>query len=373
MKILYLTEARDTIGGGVRATRNLAKVLKDNYSELEIAIFGPTNDLKRVINNNIVYFSNDQIKPISKLFYNKLKDTIDCFKPDIVHAMGLYTGTLAQIVRKSRKLFSLIITVHRTTYRPRFYPLSKLPAKWLSSKVDYATFLTEYQANHYKKVLAFSPVSSAIIPNVIPRKEINLEFANKLRKELLAKTNSKYLVAYAGRLIPSKQIQMILETIAVLRNNNLPFGAVIVGDGPLKYKEKLYELVNKLSINRFTIFTGFKTNPEEYLAASDVVLFPTQREALPNLLIESYMLGKPVVTSNIDAIQSLVSHNNAMASYSHDPNSYAETIVELLENRNLYNLICSNAKNAYDQNYDPVIVANKYMKIYSKLLSKQRL
>lgn len=365
MKILYLVESRETIGGGVRATRNLIQKLSEIDKGLELAYFGPTKDLSEGF-LNITKFSNDNIKPVSTNFFSKLKKAISNFTPDIVHAMGLYTGLLSQVIRNSKRSFSLVVTVHRTTYKPRLYPFSKIPAKWLASRVDHATFLTEYQKKHYSEVISFAPKKKSIIPNVIPRKLIDFSLVKSLRDELVNRTKSKYLMIYAGRLIPSKQIGMILDILSVLRQE-YPVGAIIVGNGPKSYKNDLLERVKKLGIQNNVLFTGFKDDPENYIAASDIAIFPTQHEALPNLLIESYMLGKPVVTSNIEPLKCLTENSeNSLVSKIHDAKEYAKLVEKLINNEDLYKYISNNAKREYLLNYKPSEVAKKYLQVYNK-------
>lgn len=367
MRILYLLESRETIGGGVRATRNLAQALTYRQKGITIGIFGPCKDLNNESLRDVVSFPNDGIKPTSREFYQSLKSSIIDFSPDIVHSMGLYTGVAAQLIRSSRRTFALVVTVHRTTYRPRFYPISTVPARWLSSKVDHATFLTTYQEKHYKERLGFSPKRSSIIPNVIPIRNVDSSMVDKLRDTLLKETGSGRLIVYAGRLIPSKQIEMLLETAALLRKQ-YPVGTVIVGDGPSDYKEMLFGRMKELNLDSSTYFAGFRSNPEEYLAASDIVLFPTQKEALPNLLIESYMLGIPVVTSNIDPMKSLVKHGyNSLVSDKHEPESYAALVSKLLVDSDLYSTISDNSRRTYEENYEPGLVSEKYLQIYSRL------
>ena len=372
MNVLYLIESRrNIIGGGVRATQNLICELAGQGLVDRIGVFGPTLGINSCISNNanIYYFTNDGLKAFTPDFILTLRKTIKKFQPDIVHAMGLYTGLLSSLIKDFCSCnFKLVVTVHRTG-RLRLYPVSKFAAKWLSLRTDYATFLTEYQKSHYFQDIGFTPKHYLIIPNVIEKKDVNIQQVNILRSKLLERTGAEYIISYVGRLIKSKQIDMFIKSVVMIREKGIKAGGIIVGSGPDKYLAELKSLVKNLNAAKFIDFTGFSDMPELYIASSDCILFPTQMEALPNLLVESFMLGKPVVISSIPQILPLVKPNiNAIVVGTHSPDSYSSAVIKILTNKSLYSKISSGAFSTYLEKYKPEKVALDYFSLYENIL-----
>lgn len=373
MNILYLIESRkNTIGGGVRATQNLVCELRRRGLVDRIGIFGPKLGISSCISNNanIYYFTNDGLKAFTPNFVLTLRKTIKKFQPDIVHAMGLYTGLLSSLIKDFFSYnFKLVVTVHRTG-RLRLYPVSKFATKWLSYRIDYATFLTEYQKFHYFQDIDFTPKHYSIIPNVIEKKAINIQQVSVLRSNLLERTKSEYIISYVGRLIKSKQIDMFIKSVAMVREKGIRAGGIIVGSGPDKYLAELKSLVKYLNATKFIDFAGFSNMPELYIASSDCILFPTHHmEALPNLLVESFMLGKPVVISSIPQILPLVKPDiNAIVVGTHSPDSYSSAVIKILTDKALYSKISSRAFSTYLETYKPEKVAIDYFNLYKNLL-----
>jgi glycosyltransferase involved in cell wall biosynthesis len=146
-------------------------------------------------------------------------------------------------------------------------------------------------------------------------------------------------------------------------------GGVIVGTGPEAYVSSLQKLAVQLSVDKLIVFAGLQERPEDYLAAADLVLFPTLHEALPNLLVESYMLGRPVVMSAIAPMADLVKDKeDSLVVREHDPILYARAVRELLTDKALYERIAESARVTYARSYDPFVVAEKYAQIYMSLL-----
>ncbi|WP_165071203.1 glycosyltransferase [Paludisphaera rhizosphaerae] len=103
------------------------------------------------------------------------------------------------------------------------------------------------------------------------------------------------LALFAGRLAPQKRVADLLKTLDLLQHVQPDLRTAIVGDGPLRSTlEKLavqYELSEKVR------FLGHRDDIQRLMAASDVVVLPSEYEGLPNVVLEAMMLSKPVVAT----------------------------------------------------------------------------
>ena len=69
-----------------------------------------------------------------------------------------------------------------------------------------------------------------------------------------------------------------------------------MGEG--KTKKKLIEYAKEKKFNKNLYIFNFKKNPFPYLLKSDLFILTSNYEGLPNVLIESMSLNKPIISTN---------------------------------------------------------------------------
>ena len=77
---------------------------------------------------------------------------------------------------------------------------------------------------------------------------------------------------------------------------------VLVG----KDTEKLQGFVRELGIADRVKILGFREDAYRIIASFDVLIIPSLRESFPNVAIEAFLLGVPVVGTNVGGIPELL-------------------------------------------------------------------
>ncbi len=80
--------------------------------------------------------------------------------------------------------------------------------------------------------------------------------------------------------------------------------AVLLGDGP--ERDALQAQARRLGIADRVRFTGFRSNPEDYLAAADVVCLTSEWEGVPQSLIQAAAVGRPAVAFDVPGIREVL-------------------------------------------------------------------
>jgi len=107
-----------------------------------------------------------------------------------------------------------------------------------------------------------------------------------------------------GRLVHQKGLDLALRALAQLKD--LEWEWCIAGDGP--QIKVLRSLANELGIQDRITFPGWRSHAElvECYKGSNLFLFPSRHEGMPNVVLEAMASGLPVIASRIAGNEELV-------------------------------------------------------------------
>lgn len=177
---------------------------------------------------------------------------------------------------------------------------------------------------------------------------------------------AKRKITYVGALCHRKGIPELLEAF-YMYNDSEDLHVSLVGPD---YKEidNLEYLINKAMSNpKITIEkTGNRSDAVEIISQSDFLILPSHSEGMPNVVIESLMVGTPVIASNIPVVLDMIDNSNGVVSEIGSSKSICECISIAL-NREFNR---SNIKRNASKKYSLKEVGYLYKKLYVDLGSK---
>ena len=106
---------------------------------------------------------------------------------------------------------------------------------------------------------------------------------------------------YVGRVSVEKRLDVVLYALSLAKEK---WYFRIIGSG--EEKEKLEELVEKLSLEEQVEWLGWKENPWEYADEVTATVLSSEYESFPMTLIESLACGIPMIASLVDGIVELI-------------------------------------------------------------------
>lgn len=354
-KILYIVEG---FGGGVYSfITELANGLSDEfditlaYSRRSETPADITKDfdnrikmveLKNTRNINIIQDTLGALK-IRKL----LKDE----KPDILHLHSSKAGFMGRIMVNTLELkhnckvfynphgFSFLQSNISKTKRNIYFLLERLATLFGGTIVC----VSEGELNEAKKLSQ----DAKKINNCINVENIKCAI-NK--KNVNDETNN---IATLARISYQKDPRTFNEIAKKMKHLNFTW----IGDGELK--EELTE--SNIDI------TGWKDNKDAIneLNKCDIFILTSLWEGMPIALLEAMSLGKVCIVSNVVGNRDVVIDgvNGFIANNIDDFVKYINLVVE---DKNLYKKISTNAINYIEKNYDIKTMINKYKKLYLK-------
>lgn len=144
--------------------------------------------------------------------------------------------------------------------------------------------------------------------------------------------NRKRRLLYVGRADPYKNLCVLVEALAILRNNSsFPVTLTVAGSKDERYPEA-ENLARELGLTDAINWTGYLTrdNLVDLYRTADVLVHPSRYEGFGLQILEAMSCGLPVVCSNAASLPE-VAGDAAMAVSPNDVDGYVRSISRILE------------------------------------------
>ena len=154
-----------------------------------------------------------------------------------------------------------------------------------------------------------------------------------MRRRLGVDTASP-LVTLVARLVPIKRVDLFLDAAARIATRCPDVRFAVAGDGELR--DELHARAASLGLGDRIVWPGFVSEMPALNAASDVVALCSDNEGTPVSLIEALAAGRPVVSTDVGGVATVVAHERTgLLVPPDDPDSLAGAITRLLDDPQL--------------------------------------
>jgi glycosyltransferase involved in cell wall biosynthesis len=141
-------------------------------------------------------------------------------------------------------------------------------------------------------------------------------------------------VIFIGRLVPTKNLELLIEATDILVGRGVFPRVLVVGDGP--QRSAWLNQVDRLGLNDCIEFAGTMESESEVVAlleSAKVLALPSLREGFGMIALEASAHGVPVVTVDHprNAARHLVQHGVTGLSVPPEPGAFAGALQTLLE------------------------------------------
>ena len=205
-------------------------------------------------------------------------------------------------------------------------------------------------------------VNSVCIYNPLNREQI-VKLSNKKIKKIYKKNCLK--IINVGRFVDQKNQIILLKALNLIKKQ-LNFQAILIGRGILK--KKIEDYINENNLNDLIKLVNFKKNPFPYIKQADLFILSSSFEGLPNVLLESLVLNKFIISSNCRTgpREILVSGKGGDLFKVGDYKKLAKLIIDFKLNRkNKIKKLQYAKKNLY--RFDYKVNLNKYLDLVNSL------
>ena len=225
--------------------------------------------------------------------------------------------------------------------------------KWVlrcARQADEIIMISDYERKWFKK-----NVDKQKFGNIITIKngaEDNFAKYNKIKP-------TKHSFCYVGRIVEYKGIGELIKAFDVVRGVWTDAVLNIYGDGDIeKYKKIAGDGV---------VFHGYTNEPLKAIAENEVFVLPSYREGLSLSLIDAAMMGRKILTTNVDGNPEVVKQNETgLLIPAKNARKLAEAMVQMIDDEKRAEEIAKNARNYYLSNFNiDKIFAEKMLPLYT--------
>jgi len=249
------------------------------------------------------------------------------FRPDILHTNSSKAGLLGRFAGH----YCGIKKIYHSPHGHIFYG-------YYSRLISKTFILLEKLAAHYtNKILNLTEAGRQDhIAEKIARPDkfivsscgVELEpFQKSLSGNILNTTGNSLALIWVGRIVPIKNLQMLLDALLIVRQSNIKIQVKIVGDGELRQEAE--DFVREKGLEMVT-FLGYRTNISELLARSDIFILTSINEGFGRVLVEAMACGLAIIATRVGGVPEIIHHGeNGLLIESRNYKQLAESILYL--------------------------------------------
>ena len=342
MKILMLTwEYPPRVVGGIsRVVYDLSKTLiKDGhdvtvvtYRDGDVPYFEDDKGVKVYRVDNYMINPNNFIDWVMQLNFSMIAKANEIIAEqgnfDVIHAHDWLVANAAKTLKNSYNI-PIVSTIHATE-AGRNSGIHDETQRYINDTEWMLTYEStevivnsNYMKNELQRLFGLPYEKINVIPNGVNANLYNGVERDYNFRRRFAMDNEK-IILFMGRLVYEKGIQHLIAAMPkILKGGML---------------EELQQQVNSMGISQKVYFAGYMEGKDvqRMYKAADVAVFPSTYEPFGIVALEAMLSENPVVVSDIGGLNEIVEHRvNGMKAYCGNPNSFADSILEVLYDHKL--------------------------------------
>lgn len=359
MKILITTTYWMGCSGGIRSyVEGLVKELKRRDVDVKVAFKEGYDPENYKIENRKFIFTK-----LLSAFYLLLK-----IKPEVIHSHGgLYYYLIAGYFYKKIFGCKLIYTFHTEPEKDNKLPtLKRFALQKLLEKCDYVTFVSKKLEATVREVWGLKFKNTVITYAGINGIDIDISKEEISAFKRKFEINDQYPILLALGLTALKYKAEGLKQLikALKRIKRMYPNAILIATREGKYLSELREFAKNEGLENAVVFTGDIDNPYVPLHVCDIYTHISLGEGLPIALLEAMSMGKPIIASPAGGIPEAIEDGKNGLLVEPDEVKIAETVIYLLENKEISKELSMNAKKTAEERFSWSSAVNNIINIY---------
>ncbi|MFO0950808.1 MAG: glycosyltransferase family 4 protein [Isosphaeraceae bacterium] len=305
--------------------------------------------------------------------YRLLRRAIRRLRPEVVHTHSSKAGILGRAAAWDERVPAVVHTIHGLPFGPSESParnrmyvaLERWAARRCHAIVSVCDAMTEQalaagvgRPEMYRTVYSGMDVDAFLNPPR-PREEVRRELG--LQPDEVA-------FGTVARLFERKGHDDILAAAPAVLRENPRVRFVFIGDGILR--DRLIAETERLGLRHAFHFVGLvpPTRIPELLNAIDAVVHPSLREGLARVLPQSLLVGRPVISYDVDGAREVVLPETGVLLAPRDIEGLTRGILRLAADPALRDAMGREGRRRFEHQFRHETMTDQLRSLYAELL-----
>jgi glycosyltransferase involved in cell wall biosynthesis/ribosomal protein S18 acetylase RimI-like enzyme len=295
---------------------------------------------------------------------------------DLVHTHTPKAGFLGRLAARAARVPCVVNTVHGFYATPEDPASKRVPVlalEWLAARAsDWELFVSEEDLRWARRIGLTSASRSSFIGNGVDLdrfrpQAVPPDRVARLRSEL-GISGDALVVGTVGRLVAEKGVRDFAEAARRVRRR-VPRAVFVAVGAPDHGKAGSISDEEVERLRPDVVFTGWRDDVRDLLAAMDVFVLASWREGLPVSALHAAAMGLPLVLTDIRGCREVVRHGiDGRLVPARAPARLAEAIERLLQDEGLRRRLGASARERCVERFDERRVGDRLVETYRDLL-----
>jgi len=175
------------------------------------------------------------------------------------------------------------------------------------------------------------------------------------------------VLLFVGRLNRDKGVLDLAQAFAHVATQRKDVRLLVVGTDEQKISSVMREACGPHADR--LIFVDFTSEPQAFMAASDVLCLPSHREGFGTVIIEAAAVGLPAVASRIyGVVDAMIDGVTGLSHPPGDAKAIADTLLRILSDSGLRRRLGEAARERAVSDFSLATVTNAVLELYQRLL-----
>jgi glycosyltransferase involved in cell wall biosynthesis len=305
--------------------------------------------------------------------YRALRRSIRRLAPEVVHTHSSKAGIIARAAAWDERVPAVVHTIHGLPFGPSESPwrnrlyvaLERWAARRCHAIVSVCDAMTEQalaagvgRPGMFRTVYSGMDVDAFLNP---PRTR------DEVRREL-GLAGDEVAFATVARLFERKGHDDILAAAPAVLKADPRVRFVFIGDGILR--DRLIAETERLGLRNAFHFVGLvpPARIPELLAASDAVVHPSLREGLARVLPQALLVGRPVISYDVDGAREVVLPETGVLLKPRDVPGLAAAVLRLAADPGLRHAMGQEGRRRFAEQFRHETMTRQLRSLYEELL-----
>lgn len=361
-RVLVVTDEME-VGGSQRQIVHLLRGLRARGREADLLYFRERSLLVDVLEaDGVPVHRIDKRGSIDPAFVWRLWRFLRAGRYDVVHAFSITAELWVRLVLPFVPGLRLVSSVRGLGLAgPDWHWRAK---RWIVRGSSAVISNTRAGAELVSRRCAFPVQRIDVIPNGLELPPFPGPSDREAARRAFGLTDDVRLLLFVGRLVPEKNLPLLLDAIARLLPSQRPL-VWLAGEGP--ERQHIEADVARLGLAGCVRLLGERSDTHHLMQAADLLVLPSREEGLSNVLLEAMGCGLPVIATAVGGSPELIEDGvTGRLLPSDDAPALAATIATLVDDAEERRRLAARARSAAEARFALGAMVDHTARVYDR-------